>query len=88
MENEFVVEKLTEEDVKRIKITPEINKSGWTNILMEHTYSSYVCNFYLKLCSNKEKELLIESLNNYNKKKKNTLLNTNINNANINYDKY
>ena len=39
MENEFVVEKLTEEDVKRIKITPEINKSGWTNILMEHIFS-------------------------------------------------
>ena len=58
------------------------------NILMEHTYSSYVCNFYLKLCSNKEKALLIQSLNNYNNKKKNALLNKNKNNENIDYDNH
>lgn len=39
MDDELAAKKLTEEDIKRIRITPEINKSGWTNILMEHTFS-------------------------------------------------
>ena len=37
--DEFVVEKLTEEDIKRIKITPEIDKSGWTNYRMEYFFT-------------------------------------------------
>ena len=48
--------------------------------LSKKQYSVYVCNLYLKLCSEKEKELLFASFNKNSNKKKNKILPKNINN--------